>query len=199
MTDLSDPDPPPAPAHPRPRDGLVRVCFASRDGHARRIAARLAERLQDDGLAADTLDLAEQPAVAQAIAGAALLVVVAAVRYGRHLKQAEQFLAAVRSHPATPPLALASVNLTARKPEKRTAETNPYLKKIIARLALRPVATAVFAGRLNYPLYRWSDRQLIRFIMLITGGPTDPKTCIDYTDWPSVDTFADEIRGIVLR
>ena len=199
MTVRSDLDRPPAPAAAPARDGIVRVCFASRDGQAKRIAERIAERLQEDGIAADTLDLVPPPPVPQAVAGAALVVVVAAVRYGKHLKDAQAFLKAYRAHPDAPPLALASVNLTARKPEKRTAETNPYLRKMIARLGLRPVATAVFAGRLDYPIYSWSDRQIIRFIMLITGGPTDGKTSIEYTDWPSVDTFASELRAIAHR
>lgn len=59
------------------------------------------------------------------------------------------------------------------------------------------MATAAFAGRLDYPVYRWSDRQIIRFIMLITGGPTDSTQCIEYTDWPSVDAFAAELRAAV--
>jgi menaquinone-dependent protoporphyrinogen oxidase len=177
--------------------GAVRVGFASRDGHAERIALRIAERLRSDGLAAETTDLAEARPVAETLAGASLVVVVAAVRYGRHLAAAERFLEAYRTHPGAPPLALASVNLTARKPEKQTARTNPYLKKLIERLELRPAAAAVFAGRLDYPRYRWLDRQMIRLIMWLTGGPTDGTSTVDYTSWPSVDAFADEIAAAV--
>ncbi len=195
MTDHADVDRPPTPTASGLPAPLVRICFASRDGQARKIAGRLVERLGDDGVAVDMLDLVPAPPVAEAVDGASLVVVVAAVLYGKHLKDAQRFLAAYQQHAETPPLALASVNLTARKPGKRTAETNPYLRKLIARLGLQPVATAVFAGRLNYPAYRWSDRQIIRFIMLVTGGPTDGKSVFEYTDWPSVDAFAAEIRA----
>jgi menaquinone-dependent protoporphyrinogen oxidase len=53
----------------------------------------------------------------------------------------------------------------------------------------------VFAGKLDYPRYRWFDRQMIRLIMALTGGPTDPTTVVDYTDWAAVDGFAGELRA----
>lgn len=37
---------------------------------------------------------------------------------------------------------------------------------------------------------------MIRFIMWITRGPTDPSTVIEYTDWRAVDAFAREICAI---
>lgn len=177
--------------------GLVRVGFASRDGHAETIAVRIAERLAANGLAADTLDLAEVRSVAESLGGTSLVVIVAAVRYGRHLAAAERFLETYGAQPGAPPLALASVNLTARKPEKQTALTNPYVKKLIAKHDLRPVAAAVFAGRLDYPSYGWLDRQMIRLIMWLTGGPADGTSTVDYTSWPSVDAFASDIAAAV--
>jgi menaquinone-dependent protoporphyrinogen oxidase len=180
-----------------PARGLVRVGFASRDGQARKIASRIADRLRADGLDAATLDLAESRAVTEILSGTVLVVVVAAVRYGRHLAPAERFLDAYKTHPDAPPLALVSVNLTARKPEKQTVETNPYIKKLIEKLGLRPVAAAVLAGRLDYPSYGWLDRQMIRLIMWLTGGPTDGTSTVDYTSWPRVDAFADDIAAVV--
>ena len=98
------------------------------------------------------------------------------MRYGKHLPEADRFLAAYRSLASPPPLALASVNLTARKPEKTTATGNAYLRKTIARHRPAPALAVAFAGRLDYRRYSWRDRQIIRFIMLLTGGPTDPDT-----------------------
>jgi len=56
-----------------------------------------------------------------------------------------------------------------------------------------------FAGRLDYPRYSWWDRQIIRFIMLLTGGPTDPSASVEYTSWPAVDAFADRIAELQRR
>ena len=55
---------------------------------------------------------------------------------------------------------------------------------------------AVFAGKLDYPSYSFFDRQMIRLIMLMTKGPTDPKTIIEYTDWHKVDEFGHIIANM---
>ena len=46
------------------------------------------------------------------------------------------------------------------------------------------------AGRIDYAKYRFIDRQVIRFIMWLTKGPTDPRACVEFTDWQRVDEFA---------
>jgi len=175
------------------------VFYATRDGQSRNIAARIVERLAADGIRATTRDLAADSPTPAELAAAPLLVLVAAVRYGRHLPEAGRFLAAYGRLSAPPPLALASVNLTARKPVKSTAETNPYLRKLIARCPARPVLAIAVAGRLDYPRYRWWDRQIIRIIMWLTGGPTDPTICVDYTSWRAVDEFASRLAELHSR
>jgi menaquinone-dependent protoporphyrinogen oxidase len=161
------------------------LTYASRDGQARRIAQRIGHILETS-----PRDLKSEPPGSSELAAAPLLIVVAAVRYGKHLPEADDFINRYARLTARPPLVLASVNLTARKEGKRSAEGNAYLRKLIAQYHLEPAMATAFAGRLDYARYRWSDRQLIRFIMLLTGGPTDTSTCVEYTDWSAVDEFA---------
>jgi menaquinone-dependent protoporphyrinogen oxidase len=170
------------------------VAFASRDGHAARIARRLADGFAREATPPSLHDLATGPPAHGEIEQTPLAVLVAAVRYGRHLAGAERFLEIYRGLARPPALALVSVNLTARKPEKNTPATNPYLRKLMARHGVAPVAAAVFAGRLDYPRYGWFDRTMIRLIMALTGGPTDRRAVVDYTPWDEVDAFAAELR-----
>ena len=173
--------------------------YATRDGQSRRIAAHIFGFLNAGEMLAPPQNVAESLPEPADLAKASVVVLVAAVRYGRHLPEAERFLAAYRSLNTPPPLALASVNLTARKPAKRTATGNPYLRKLIARHRLAPALAVAFAGRLDYRRYGWLDRQIIRFIMLLTRGPTDPDTCIEYTSWVAVDQFASQIADLQRR
>ncbi len=174
----------------------VALFYATRDGQSRRIAERIASGLAVHGIPAVPQDLAVIPPASSSLAAARLAVLVAAVRYGAPLPEAEQFLASFGKLREPPQLVLLSVNLTARKPGKDTAEGNPYLRKSIARHRLAPALALAIAGRLEYPRYSWRDRQLIRFIMMLTGGPTDPKTCIDYTPWDVVDRVALQIAAL---
>ncbi len=172
------------------------VYYATRDGQSRRIAEHICRRLADGGMAPAARNLLPELPPPIALAQAPLIVLVAAVRYGKHLPEVEHFLAAYRGLPAPPPLALASVNLTARKPGKTTSSGNAYLRKTIAQHQLTPALAVAFAGRLDYRRYSWRDRQIIRFIMLLTGGPTDPDTAVEYTSWSAVEDFADQIAAL---
>jgi menaquinone-dependent protoporphyrinogen oxidase len=178
------------------QNDTVAVYYATRDGQARRIAEHICRRLDDGRVPPAPRNLLpDLPAPAE-LAQAPLIVLVAAVRYGKHLPEVEQFLTAYRNLPAPPSLALASVNLSARKAGKTTESGNPYLRKTIARHRLKPALAVAFAGRLDYRRYSWRDRQIIRFIMLLTGGPTDPNTSIEYTSWDAVEEFAAQVAAL---
>ena len=51
----------------------------------------------------------------------------------------------------------------------------PYIKKFLKRTSWKPKVLGVFAGKIDYPKYNFFDKQMIRLIMWITKGPTDPK------------------------
>ena len=177
----------------------MQLYYATHDGQARRIAERIAGRLAEKGIVASPRDLAARPPAAADLAAAGLVTIVSAVRYGRHLPETRRFLSLYQTLPAPPPLAFVSVCLAARKPGRDTAEGNPYLRKAIARHRLAPALAVAVAGRLDYPRYGWLDRQMIRFIMTLTGGPTDPGASIEYTAWNAVDDVALRIAELVDR
>ncbi len=127
------------------------------------------------------------------------MTIVTAVRYGRHLPQGERFLSLYQTLRAPPPLVFLSVSLAARKPGRGTAEGNPYLRKAIARHRLAPALALAIAGRLDYQRYGWLDQQMIRFIMRLTRGPTDPRTSVEFTAWNEVDDVALRIAELLGR
>src|SRR5215469_3832366 len=86
-------------------DGAL-VFYATRDGQSRCVAARIVDRLIAGGIDATTCDLATAAPASAVLEGASLAVLVAAVRYGRHLPEANQFLSWYRALSAPPPLAL---------------------------------------------------------------------------------------------
>jgi len=124
------------------------------------------------------------------------IVLGASIRYGKHSKQVYQYIKSNELLLASKPNAFFSVNVVARKPEKNQPDTNPYLKKFLNQIAWQPKQLAVFAGKLNYPIYSFWDRQIIRFIMWMTRGPTAPDTVIDYTDWKQVEAFGQLISDM---
>lgn len=111
------------------------------------------------------------------------IVLGASIRYGKHSKQVYGFIERNEQILDSKPNAFFSVNVVARKPEKNKPETNPYLKKFLNQISWHPKELAVFAGKIDYQKYRFWDRLMIRLIMLMTNGPTDPHTVAEFTDW----------------
>ena len=122
------------------------------------------------------------------------IVIGASIRYGKHRPSVLACIEANRRVLDRTPSAFFSVNIVARKAEKNRPETNPYVRKFLTQTTWRPTRLAVFAGRLDYPRYRFFDRQMIRLIMWITKGPTDPASVVEYTDWDAVEAFARELH-----
>jgi len=164
------------------------IVYATTDGQTRKISERIQKALNDGGLATTLVDVGEAGDVDPA--GFDGIISGASVRYGKHDPAMAKFLDAHRDAIARVPNAFFSVNLIARKPEKRNLEGNKYLRKFLERLSFQPMHVEIIAGKLDYPSYRFIDRVMIQMIMKITGGPTDGTSVIEYTDWDQVDRFA---------
>jgi menaquinone-dependent protoporphyrinogen oxidase len=80
--------------------------------------------------------------------------------------------------------------VVARKSEKNSPNTNPYMKKFLKTTSWQPNKLGVFAGKVDYPNYKFFDKYIIRMIMWITKGPTDISQSYEFTDWKVVENFA---------
>lgn len=162
------------------------ILYSSHDGQTKKIALFLAEKLSAEVCSIDEnfSDLTEFDRI----------IIGASIRYGHFNKLLYKFIeknTALLNHKQT---AFFGVNLTARKANKNTPETNAYIRKFLQRIDWKPTLVAVFAGALLYPRYGFFDRMMIRFIMKITGGETDISKEVEYTDWQKVAAFAEQIR-----
>jgi menaquinone-dependent protoporphyrinogen oxidase len=119
------------------------------------------------------------------------IVIGASIRYGKHSPLVFEFVARHQGMLDSKPNAFFTVNVVARKPEKNTPETNPYMVKFLKRVNWKPQRLAVFAGKIDYPKLGFADRKVIQFIMWITKGPTDPTGTFEFTDWQKVAGFGD--------
>ena len=124
------------------------------------------------------------------------IIIGASIRYGKHNKNLYKFISLNKKILEKKRSAFFSVNVVARKPEKNTPETNPYMQKFLKISNWKPDKLGVFAGKVDYPKYRFIDKHLIRLIMFITKGPTDTSKSYEFTDWSKVEEFTKEIDQI---
>ena len=121
------------------------------------------------------------------------IIIGASIRYGKHNKNLYKFISLNKETLEKKRSAFFSVNVVARKPEKNTPETNPYMQKFLKISNWKPNKLGVFAGKVNYPNYGFFDKYIIRLIMFITKGPTDTTKSFEFTDWSKVEDFAKEL------
>ena len=122
------------------------------------------------------------------------IIIGASIRYGRHRKKVLDFVKKNIDVLHFKKSAFFSVNVVARKLEKSKAETNPYVIKFLKKTKWKPDKVDVFAGKVDYPRYNFLNKQVIRFIMFITKGPTDITKTYEFTNWDNVKNFAKEIN-----
>jgi menaquinone-dependent protoporphyrinogen oxidase len=165
----------------------VLIAYSTTDGHTPRICERLKQVIEQQGHSATVVALAQAEALD--LPSFNTVVIGASIRYGKHQPQVAQFIARHQALLESKANAFFTVNIVARKPEKNRPETNPYLIKFLRQITWKPKLLEVFAGKLDYPSYGFVDRTMIRFIMLMTKGPTDPTAVVEFTDWQQVEAF----------
>ena len=166
------------------------IIYSTTDGQTKRICDRISDfskRKSEITLCgienASEIDLAQYSKI----------VIGASIRYGKHNPLVYEFVKVNRDELQKKSTAFFTVNVVARKKGKNQPSTNPYMKKFLELSGWQPDKLAVFAGRIDYPSYRFLDRLIIRFIMLITKGPTDTSQTYEFTDWNKVANFAKEV------
>jgi menaquinone-dependent protoporphyrinogen oxidase len=164
------------------------IVHATHDGQTGRIADRIAAALAGGGRSVRSHRLGGgEPPAPQAFDA---VIAGGCVRYGRHDRALVDFLRRHADTLARRTTGVFSVDLISLDPAKTQPAGNVYLRKLLGRIGFRPDAAEAFAGRLDYPRYRWFDRWMIRMIMRAMGGPTDPSAVVEYTDFDAVDRFA---------
>ena len=168
------------------------IIYSSTDGHTKKICERIANFLNDGNL---VRLLSLEDATKIDLSNFEKIIIGASIRYGKHSKELYKFINLKKNILDQKKSAFFSVNVVARKPEKNTAETNPYINKFLKITKWEPKKISVFAGKVDYPNYSFFDKYIIKFIMFITNGPTDTSQSYEFTDWSKVDDFSRELRN----
>ena len=166
----------------------ILVLHASNHGHTTRIAGRIAEVLQRDGMAVDLrrAQRGDDPAPRDYDA----VVVGASIHAGKHQQEILDWVHRHRVTLAMRPNAFFSVCLTAADDtEESRSATRRYRDEFVEATDWTPDRAVTFAGALQYREYNLFTRLLIKLMMKRGGHPTDTSRDHDFTDWEAVDAF----------
>jgi len=166
------------------------IIYSSTDGHTKNICKRISNSLDNKN---ETKIVSLDDATKLDLSTFDKIIIGASIRYGKHSKKLYKFITLNKKVLDQKQSIFFSVNVVARKLEKNTPETNPYIKKFLKISKWRPKKIGVFAGRVDYPNYGFFDKYVIKLIMFLTNGPTDTSQSYEFTDWSKVDEFAKEL------
>ena len=169
------------------------IIYSSTDGQTKKICETIKENLPS-GNKFQLISLDE--ALHFNLEKCEKIIIGASIRYGRHNKKVIDFIIKNKNILNLKKTAFFSVNVVARKKEKSTPETNPYVLKFLKKTNWKPNKLSVFAGKVDYPNYNFINKIVIRFIMMITKGPTDINNSYEFTNWENVRKFAKELEKL---
>ena len=166
----------------------ILLTYSTVDGHTKTICEKIlsySETSQVDILPIDSsINIKDYDTV----------VIGASIRYGKYREGIFEFIKENEELLNSKDNAFFSVNVVARKENKNKPETNPYLIKFLNKISWQPKILDVFAGKIDYPKYKFLDKYAIKFIMWITKGPTDTSKVYEFTDWNRVKSFAEKLE-----
>ena len=165
------------------------IIYSSTDGQTKKICETLKENSIDKNFY-EIISLEE--AFHKEIEKYEKIIIGASIRYGRHNPKIYEFIEINKEVLEKKKSAFFSVNVVARKSEKNTPDTNPYIIKFLKKSEWQPKKLGVFAGKIDYPRLSFINKIVIRLIMFITKGPTNTNNTYEFTDWQRVKKFINE-------
>lgn len=169
----------------------ILILYSTIDGHTLKICQRLQRIIEQESHKVKLASLNDDLGVDMTQFDK--IVIGASIRYGKHSPQVYDFIKRNEKMLESKANAFFSVNVVARKSEKNQPETNPYIKNFLKKSSWKPMELAVFAGKIDYQKYSFWDRLIIRFIMWMTKGPTDPNAVVEFTNWETVEKFGQRV------
>ena len=178
----------------------ILVLYATRQGHARRIADYLAAAVQKHDFSAEIVDAGKLPEgfLLDAYSGAWL---TASVYGGRHEPEMIEFVKLHLAGLERIPNAFLSVSLSeagakdpkapAEQRSRAAADVQRMIDAFLNETGWRPKRIQPVAGALLYTKYNFVMRFIMKHIVRNATGATDTSKDYVYTDWTALDRFVD--------
>jgi menaquinone-dependent protoporphyrinogen oxidase len=171
----------------------VLIVYATKEGQTGRIATRMAETFRAEGHDVELVNT-EQTPVRGALDRFRLVLVGAPIHAQGYPRSIVRFVRDHRALLERLPSAFFSVGLAvcSRTSDGR-AQTLELVERFVQKTGWRPRRIELIAGALPYTKYDFVTRFVMRRIVAKEGGDTDTSRDYEYTDWPRVAAFAQEL------
>jgi len=169
----------------------ILIAYGTTEGHTRKVAEFIAERLRIRGQSVDLVDVAS-PAAQQVQLIHRGAIVGGSLHHFKHQAALTNFLKSNQTWLNAMPVGLFSVSLSAALPgADDQAEAKQAADNFAADCGLKPVTISCVAGALKYDDLDYFRRLMARQIIKKIGPGSDLHSDHEYTDWDQVEVFVD--------
>lgn len=174
----------------------ILVIYASIEGQTRKIAQRIAARIEARGQSVVIADVREPGfAVPGRFDG---VVLCAPIHLGRYPDAFARFVADWREAIEAAPNALVSVTLAIHSDDaEEQAEARAFPEKLARKTGFHARMVHHAAGALKFLEYDFFKRYLMRRVASKENGPVDVSRDHEFADWAALDAFTDEFLASV--
>jgi len=182
----------------------IAIFFATREGHTSKIANRIADDLCAKGVVVDVVNV-RKPTPPPNWSMYATAFVAASVHGQRHEREMIEFARRYRDDLRRIGAVFISVSMSeagaedmhapAARREQAAADAQRMIDVFIKQTAWKPERYLPVAGALLYRQYNVLVRFVMKQIAKKNGGPTDTSRDYEFTDWPALDRFVDEVMS----
>ena len=174
------------------REPRVLVAYHSVEGHAAKVAQRVAETMRAAGADVEVREVDDAPPPGEfdaVIVGDSIHV-----HHSRALRHyVDRHVEALNAMPA----ALFQVSMaSATDDAEHERIARKYVSQLLDESGFDPDAVGLFAGALAYTRYGWIKRHVMRAIEAKQGRDVDTSRDYEYTDWDAVDEFARAVLAL---
>jgi menaquinone-dependent protoporphyrinogen oxidase len=173
----------------------VLIVYGTNEGQARKIAEQIAARARELGQEVQLCDSSVLLDDLQ-IGSFDAIIIAASVHQQVHQETVTEFVIAHRDELKAKPTAFVSVSLSAAL-ETNSPEAQEYVDRFVAETGWRPTKTLLLAGALRYTGYDYFKQQIVKYIVMKGGGPSDTKRDYEFTDWQALLKFVDSCLEMV--
>ena len=168
----------------------VLVVYGTTEGQTRKIAERTATQIRECGHEAVLRDSAALASDSDFETFHAFIV-AASVHQQQHQETITAFVIAHRKLLNAKPSAFISVSLSAVLEEGQT-EAQKYVDRLVSVTDWQPRMTLLLGGALRFTEYDYFQEQIVKFIVLKSGGAASTGHDREFTDWNALAAFVDD-------
>lgn len=173
----------------------ILVVYGTGEGQTAKVADRIVDELEADGHEATAVNVGEIETDLDFDDYDAVLV-GASIHAGRHQKAVRKFVAANRDVLVRKPTGFFQVSLSSAT-EEGEAEAVGYVDEFVEATDWHPDRIGLFGGALRFSKYGFLMRAMMKRVAKHAYPEADASGDVEFTDWESVEAFADEFAAFV--